>query len=77
MEAKYLTSGQIARSLRVSISTLKRWVDDEGVLKNGARNANGWRLFTPNDLEQLREFKREKRRNGRQFQDTTLTPAKN
>lgn len=76
MEARYLTTGRIAKCLRVSISTLKRWINDEEVLVDSARNASGWRLFTEDDLEKLKEYKRSKKRNGKQFHPSTLTPVK-
>jgi DNA-binding transcriptional MerR regulator len=75
MQTNYLTSGQIAQSLRVSISTLKRWIDEECAIAEKARNANGWRLFTREDLEILRNYKRNKRRSGRRFNTATLTPV--
>ncbi|MBL8028990.1 MAG: MerR family transcriptional regulator [Fibrobacteres bacterium] len=75
MNTNYLTSGQIAQSLRVSISTLKRWIDEECAIAEKARNANGWRLFTEEDLEKLKNFKKTKRRMGRQFRSRTLTPV--
>jgi DNA-binding transcriptional MerR regulator len=76
MEQRYLTSGQIAKSLRISISTLKRWLNEEDALVDSARNANGWRLFTSSDMEKLKEFKRDKKRNGKQFHTNTLTPVR-
>ena len=75
MQPNYLTSGQIAQSLRVSISTLKRWIDEECAIAEKARNANGWRLFTQEDLEILKNFKKTKRRMGRRFHSRTLTPV--
>jgi len=71
----YLTSGQIAKNLRISISTLKRWLNEENALNNSARNASGWRLFSTEDLEKLKVYKRERKRNGKQFQVRTLTPV--
>jgi DNA-binding transcriptional MerR regulator len=75
VEKQYLTTGQIAKNLRISISTLKRWLSAEGALENSARNVNGWRLFSLDDLEKLREYKREKKRNGKQFNAHILTPV--
>ena len=77
MESRYLTTGQMAKSLRISISTLKRWINEEGALNgSSARNASGWRLFTPVDLEKLKDFKKDKKRNGKQFHVNTLTPVR-
>ena len=72
---KYLTSGQMSRKLRISISTLKRWLEDDsglGILDR--RNQNGWRLFSHSDVERLIEYKRELKRSGKRFADTTLIP---
>ncbi|MDD5675637.1 MAG: MerR family transcriptional regulator [Chitinivibrionales bacterium] len=71
---QYLTSGQIARRLRISISTLKRWVNDPGLKIVELRNQNGWRLFMEKDLDALKGFKRELKRNGKRFNETTLIP---
>ncbi len=75
MQTNYLTSGQVARMLRVSTSTLKRWIDEECVLTEKARNSHGWRLFTEKDLATLRNYKKTRRRTGRRFNERTLTPA--
>jgi DNA-binding transcriptional MerR regulator len=71
---RYLTSGQIAKQLRVSISTLKRWVNDPAIKIMELRNQNGWRLFREKDLEALQGFKRDLKRNGKRFNETTLVP---
>lgn len=75
MEAMYFTSGQIARHLRVSTSTLKRWLSTDNVLPEAPRNVNGWRLFSPGDLERLKNFKVEKKKNGKKFNVRVLTPV--
>jgi hypothetical protein len=74
---KYLTTGQVSRNLRVSISTLKRWLESEKILSDRLSNANGWRLFTEKDLAVLQEFKRKKKKNGKKFHSETLTPVNN
>jgi DNA-binding transcriptional MerR regulator len=71
----HFTSGQVARKLRISISTLKRWINEPDVSIEEKRNCNGWRLFSQNDVEQLREFKRKLKRSGKRFNDTTLIPV--
>jgi hypothetical protein len=71
----YLTTGQVARRLRVSVSTLKRWLVDPHVSINERRNYNGWRLFTESDVEVLRKHKRFLKKNGKRFNDTTLIPV--
>ena len=73
--AHYFTSGQVARQLRVSISTLKRWLDGTDVRIPEIRNGNGWRLFSAEDLEILKEFNRDLRKNGKRFNNTTLLPV--
>ena len=70
----YFTTGQIARKLRISVSTLKRWLVDPEIQIAERRNCNSWRLFTERDLETLKKFKRNLKRNGKRFNETTLVP---
>ena len=72
---RHFTSGQVARKLRISISTLKRWLDDPKLSIAERRNYNGWRLFSESDIAQLRQYKKEMKRNGKRFNDTTLIPV--
>lgn len=72
---KYLTSGQVAKKLRISVSTLKRWLDEAGLDISEQRNYNGWRLFSEDDLKVLMEYKRNLKKNGKRFNDTTLIPV--
>ncbi|MBD3393747.1 MAG: MerR family transcriptional regulator [Chitinivibrionales bacterium] len=72
--ATYLTSGQVARKLRISVSTLKRWLVDPELSIAERRNCNGWRLFTERDIDALRKHKRRLKRNGKRFNETTLIP---
>ncbi|MFH1759774.1 MAG: MerR family transcriptional regulator [bacterium] len=72
---RYFTSGQAARELRVSVSTLKRWIDNEVVLKTPTRNATGWRLFSETDIDILKQYKKEKKRNGKKFKASILKPV--
>lgn len=73
--SQYLTSGQVAKKLRISLSTLKRWLEDPELNISNQRNYNGWRLFNLEDLESLREFKRQLRKSGKRFNETTLLPV--
>ena len=73
--SNYLTSGQMAKKLRISLSTLKRWIEDPELKISDQRNYNGWRLFTEDDLFILREFKRQMRKSGKRFNETTLVPV--
>ena len=73
---EYYTSGQVARRLRVSVSTLKRWITQKDVILNETRNASGWMLFSETDMENLRNFKKERHRNGKTFSKRTLKPIK-
>jgi DNA-binding transcriptional MerR regulator len=72
---RYLTSGQVAKKLRISVSTLKRWLDEAGLDISDQRNYNGWRLFSEDDLKVLMEYKRNLKRNGKRFNETTLLPV--
>ncbi len=73
--SQYLTSGQMAKKLRISLSTLKRWLEEPQLNISNQRNYNGWRLFTLEDLESLREFKKQLRKSGKRFNKTTLLPV--
>jgi DNA-binding transcriptional MerR regulator len=70
----YITCGQAAKRLRVSISTLKRWVQEPGLNMDALRNHNGWRLFSEEQIELLKDFKRNLKRNGKRFNELTLLP---
>jgi len=73
----YITCGQAARQLRVSISTLKRWVQEPDLNIDTLRNHNGWRLFSEHQVELLKEFKRKLKRGGKRFTEATLLPIGN
>lgn len=68
------TSGQVAKSLRISVSTLKRWLEEYPGLALERKNANGWRLFSEEEIEGLRHYKRHRRRDGKVFRPETLQP---
>jgi DNA-binding transcriptional MerR regulator len=70
----YLTCGQVAKKLHVSISTLKRWASEPGLKLNELRNHNGWRLFSEEQVTMLKDFKRHLKRNGKRFNRETLLP---
>ncbi len=70
----YFTSGQVARKLRVSITTLKRWLSNPDLNLKECRNYNGWRLFSDRDVSELAQFKRSVKKNGKRFKETTLIP---
>lgn len=72
---KFYTSGQVARSLRISVSTLKRWLEDPLLTVSEQRNCNGWRLFSEVDLNTLAGFKKQIRKTGKRFNDTVLIPV--
>lgn len=72
---QHFTSGQAAKTLRISSSTLKRWLEDPRLIVSEQRNYNGWRLFSEADIDALKDYKREMRRNGKRFNDTTLIPV--
>lgn len=71
----FRTTGQAAKALRVSVSTLKRWLEETPELAVLRLNANGWRLFTEDEIERLRDHQKRKRREGRTFKPATLKPV--
>jgi DNA-binding transcriptional MerR regulator len=73
--AQLFTSGQAAKKLRVSISTLKRWLDGPDLFIPDKRNYNGWRLFSEADIIRIQEYRREMKRSGKRFNETMLTPV--
>jgi|GEM_PF-2552466 excisionase family DNA binding protein len=73
--ASYLTCGQAAKQLKVSISTLKRWVCDPELGMAEFRNGNGWRLFSEEDMGNLRDYKKRLKRAGKRYSDITLLPV--
>jgi DNA-binding transcriptional MerR regulator len=72
---KFYTTGQVAKRLRISVSTLKRWLEDPALRISEQRNCNGWRLFSEADLNALTAFKKQLRRNGKRFNETVLIPV--
>ena len=48
----WYTTGQIARKLRVAVSTIKRWAVYYNMNK---RNRSGWILFSEEDLSILKK----------------------
>ena len=72
---KFYTTGQVAKRLRISVSTLKRWLQDPSLRISEQRNYNGWRLFSEADLNVLTAFKKQLRRNGKRFNETVLIPV--
>ena len=71
----YHTSGQVAKTLRVSVSTLKRWLDENPRLAEFRTNASGWRLFSPDEIKLLREHQRQRKKDGKNFKPVTLRPV--
>ena len=72
---QYFTSGQVAKKLHVSISTLKRWLGMEDLKLKERRNINGWRLFTETDIDKIKDYKKKSRKKGKRFNETTLIPV--
>ena len=62
---EYFTSGQAAQKLRISVTTLKRWI--RNAIDAETRNASGWMPFSETDMHALKKFKNAKRRNGKVF----------
>jgi len=72
---KFYTSGQVAKKLRISVSTLKRWISDEGVVHNIKLNSNGWKLFSIHDIGVLKDYQKQKKKNGKRFSASILKPV--
>ena len=72
----YHTTGQVAKVLRVSVSTLKRWLEENPGLAEFRTNASGWRLFSPEEIEHIRKHQRRRKKEGKTFRPDTLRPVK-
>ena len=72
---KFFTTGQTAKLLRISVSTLKRWVHEESVLQQVKKNSNGWKLFSEWDVNMLRQYQKQKKKMGRVYKASTLRPV--
>ncbi len=71
----YLTIGQVAQKLRISTSTLKRWLSEPQLSMVDRRNHIGWRLFDERDIVTIREYKTQLKRSGRRFNGAVLMPS--
>lgn len=71
----YHTTGQVAKALRVSVSTLKRWLEEVPGLAGFRTNASGWRLFSDEEINRIREHQRRRKREGKTFRPDTLRPV--
>ena len=54
-EQRTMTTGQVAEALGVSKSWL-RFGERLGALPLARRDSNGWRYYTPDDIERLRRL---------------------
>ncbi len=52
---KMMTTTKIAKMLRISPSTIKKW-EKTGMVKKAKRNQRGWRVYDNNDTEKLMGF---------------------
>ena len=76
LHSRYYTTGQTAKLLRVSVSTLKRWVREYSqVVPALKRNSNGWKLFSQEDIQSLKDFQKDRKKQGRIFRDSVLKPV--
>jgi DNA (cytosine-5)-methyltransferase 1 len=51
----YLFTNKAASAIGVPVVTLKHWLST-GKVPDVSRNANGWRLFSPIDIERIRKY---------------------
>lgn len=54
MARPYLTTRQVAKMVGVSLNTIYRWLKDERIDEPYRDPENNYRLWTPNDVEQIR-----------------------
>ena len=54
MARPYLTTRQVARMAGVSLNTIYRWLKDERIDEPNRDPENNYRLWTPQDVEQIR-----------------------
>ncbi len=52
---KMMTTTKIAKMLRISPSTIRKW-EETGMVKKAKRNQRGWRCYDNNDAEKLMAF---------------------
>jgi len=50
-----LTITELAQHLGVSVKTILRW-EKSGKIRKAPRDWRGWRVYAPNDLEQLKNL---------------------
>jgi DNA-binding transcriptional MerR regulator len=54
MSRPYLKTRQVARMVGVSLNTIYRWLKDERIDEPYRDPENNYRLWTPQDVEQIR-----------------------
>ena len=57
----YLESGQVARTLGVSVEALRAW-ERRGKISPPLRTASGTRLYTPQQVEEIRQARKARKR---------------
>jgi len=72
----YHTTGQVAKVLRVSVSTLKRWIQEERTITEIKENSSGWKLFSNDDIDSLKQYQKKRKKLGKIFKPSTLRPVK-
>lgn len=50
-----LTVTEVAQRLGISVKTILRW-EKAGKIRRARRDWRGWRVYAPEDLEQIRGF---------------------
>jgi DNA-binding transcriptional MerR regulator len=58
---QFMESGEVARTLGVSVEALRYW-EREGIIAPPLRTTGGRRLFTPEQVEEIREAREAKTR---------------
>lgn len=71
---RFFTTGQVAKTLRISVSTLKRWLINDTPILQIKHNVNGWKLFSEKDIELLKDHRKLKKKLGKKYNSSTLKP---
>jgi hypothetical protein len=52
----YYTAHEVAAQAGISKPTLLRWIKNKRVIDSARRDRNGWRMFTPAEVDAIRKL---------------------